>query len=129
MQSTSETIRVKQQQCQQHRPPIKHPRKQKHGFFSAIAFNRIRPDDSTSFYLRLVGFPGSAEIDRSRPLNLTTSLRQSLTAADASSDIFTDASTPEANVGQYDLQPSASAFTQSTQPALPGNVKFWQRLQ
>jgi hypothetical protein len=76
--------------------------------WQVIAFNRIRPDGSTSFYVRLVGFPGTAEIDRSRPLTLTTSLGQSLTAADASSDIFTDASTPEANVGQYDLQPIVS---------------------
>jgi hypothetical protein len=72
--------------------------------WQVIAFNRIRSDGNTSFYLRLVGFPGTAEIDRSRPLTLTTSLGQSLTAADASSDIFTDASAPEANVGQYDLQ-------------------------
>ncbi|MBE9136442.1 DUF3122 domain-containing protein [Nodosilinea sp. LEGE 07088] len=76
--------------------------------WQAIAFNRIRPDGSTRFYLRLVGFPGTAEIDRERPLTLITSLGQSLTAADASSDIFTDASAPEANVGQYDLQPIVS---------------------
>ncbi|MEM6432510.1 MAG: DUF3122 domain-containing protein [Cyanobacteria bacterium P01_D01_bin.115] len=76
--------------------------------WQVIAFNRIRPNGSTSFYLRLVGFPGTAEIDRSRPLTLTTSLGQSLTAADASSDIFTDASVPESNVGQYDLQPIVS---------------------
>ncbi|MEO1300286.1 MAG: DUF3122 domain-containing protein [Cyanobacteria bacterium J06636_16] len=73
--------------------------------WQVIAFNRIRPDGSTSFYLRLVGFSGTAAIDRSRPLTLTTSLGQSLTAADASSQIFTDESTPEPNVGQYDLQP------------------------
>ena len=73
--------------------------------WQVIAFNRIRPDGSTSFYLRLVGFPGAAAIDRSRSLILTTSLGQSLSAADASSQIFTDASAPESNVGQYDLQP------------------------
>ncbi|NER81724.1 MAG: DUF3122 domain-containing protein [Leptolyngbya sp. SIO1D8] len=73
--------------------------------WQVIAFNRVRPDGSTSFYLRLVGFPGTAEIDRSQPLTLTTSLGQSLTADDASSKIFTDASAPEPNVGQYDLQP------------------------
>ncbi|PSN14306.1 hypothetical protein C7271_21775 [filamentous cyanobacterium CCP5] len=73
--------------------------------WQVIAFNRIRPDGSTSFNLRLVGFPGTAAIDRARPLTLTTSLGQSFTAADASGDIFTDASAPEPNVGQYDLQP------------------------
>lgn len=76
--------------------------------WQVIAFNRIRPDGGASFYLRLVGFPGAAAIDRSRPLTLTTSLGQSLSAADASSQIFTDASTPEPNVGQYDMQPIAA---------------------
>ncbi|NJM85079.1 MAG: DUF3122 domain-containing protein [Leptolyngbyaceae cyanobacterium RM2_2_21] len=76
--------------------------------WQVIAFNRIRPDSSTRFYLRLVGFPGTAEIDRSRPLTLTPSIGQSFTAADASSDIFTDAAAPEPNVGQYDLQPIVS---------------------
>lgn len=76
--------------------------------WQTIAFNRIRPDGSTSFYLRLVGFPGTAAIDRDRPLTLTTSLGQSFTAADASSRIFTDASAPEPNVGQYNLQPIVS---------------------
>ena len=36
--------------------------------WQAIAFQRIRPDGSTVFALRLVGFPGIAEIDRERPL-------------------------------------------------------------
>ncbi|MEL6902249.1 MAG: DUF3122 domain-containing protein [Cyanobacteria bacterium J06606_4] len=90
--------------------------------WQAIAFNRIRPDGSTSFYLRLVGFPGTAAIDHSRSLTLTTSLGQSFTAADASSQIFTDASAP-ANVGQYDLQPliaqlQATIPVQLTLPAL-----------
>ncbi|MGF1496058.1 MAG: DUF3122 domain-containing protein [Elainellaceae cyanobacterium] len=76
--------------------------------WQAIAFKRIRPDGSTRFYLRLVGFPGTAAIDRSRPLTLTTSLGQSLTALDASGQIFTNAAAPEPNVGQYDLQPIVS---------------------
>lgn len=73
--------------------------------WQAIAFKRIRPDGSSSFYLRLVGFPGTAAIDRSQPLTLHSSMGQTLTAVDASSQIFTDANTPEPNVGQYDLQP------------------------
>lgn len=76
--------------------------------WQAIAFKRIRPDGSTFFYLRLVGFPGIAEIDRSQPLELTDSLGNTLTANDASQQIFTDAAVPEPNVGQYDLAPIIS---------------------
>lgn len=73
--------------------------------WQTIAFKRIQPDGSSHFYLRLVGFPGTATIDRSQPLTLTNSMGQTLTAIDASSQIFTDANSPEPNVGQYDLQP------------------------
>jgi hypothetical protein len=76
--------------------------------WQAIAFKRIRPDTSTVLYLRLVGFPGIAEIDRTQPLTLTNALGQTLLAEDASQKIFTDATTPEANVGQYDLAPIVS---------------------
>lgn len=80
--------------------------KDQHGnSWQAIAFKRIRPDGRTSFALRLVGFPGVANLDRSQPLTLTNSLGQTLTAADNSGQIFTDQATPEPNVGQYDLQP------------------------
>ncbi|MFE4106291.1 DUF3122 domain-containing protein [Almyronema epifaneia] len=73
-----------------------------------IAFNRVRPNGQTSFYLRLVGFPGKAEIDRSRSLLLTSSLGQRLTAQEASSQIFTDAAAAAPNIGQYDLKPIVS---------------------
>jgi hypothetical protein len=76
--------------------------------WQAIGFKRIRPDGNTSFYLRLVGFPGTVTIDRSQPLILSNSLGQTLTAADASSQIFTEAGSPEPHVGQYDLQPILS---------------------
>ncbi|MEA5513381.1 DUF3122 domain-containing protein [Nodularia sp. UHCC 0506] len=80
--------------------------KDQHGnSWQAIAFKRIRPDEQTSFELRLVGFPGVVEIDRSQPLTLITSLGKILTAADVSSHIFTETTKPEPNVGQYDLQP------------------------
>lgn len=75
--------------------------------WQAIAFKRVRPDGSDVFYLRLVGFPDTASIDRLEPLELTTSLAQTLTASDASANIFSDSS-PEPNVGQYDLQPVLS---------------------
>lgn len=80
--------------------------KDQHGnSWQAIAFKRIRPNGTTSFALRLVGFPGVTAIDRSQPLTLTNSLGKTLTAADASGQIFTDEAAPEPNVGQYDLQP------------------------
>ncbi|PSN12069.1 hypothetical protein C7293_21795 [filamentous cyanobacterium CCT1] len=72
--------------------------------WQAIAFKRVRPDGSTGVALRLVGFPGVASLDRSQPLILTNSLGKTLTAADDSGTIFTDAAAPEPNVGQYDLQ-------------------------
>jgi len=65
--------------------------KDQHGNnWQAIAFERIRNDGQTSFFLRLVGFPNVAEIDRSQPLTLTNSLGKILTATDSSNDIFTD---------------------------------------
>jgi hypothetical protein len=76
--------------------------------WQAIAFKRVRPDGQTSFNLRLVGFSGGVAIDRSQPLTLTNSLGKTLTALDASSDIFTEQTYPEPNVGQYDLLPLLS---------------------
>jgi Protein of unknown function (DUF3122) len=80
--------------------------KDRHGNnWKAIAFKRIRANDKTNFYLRLVGFPGVTKIDRSQPLTLTNSLGKTLTATEASGDIFTESASPEPSVGQYDLQP------------------------
>jgi len=90
--------------------------KDQHGNnWQAIAFKRIRPNGQTSFNLRLVGFTGEVEIDRSQPLVLINSLGKKLTALDASSDIFTEKTLPEPNVGQYDLQP----LLLSLQPEIP----------
>lgn len=72
--------------------------------WQAIAFKRIRPDGTSSFSLRLVGFPGMVAIDRAQPLMLSNSLGKTLTAADDSSNIFSESAVPEPNVGQYDLQ-------------------------
>lgn len=80
--------------------------KDQHGKgWQAVAFKRIRSDGQSSFELRLVGFPDGSEIDRSQPLTLTNSLGKTLTAPDASSHLFTEATKPEPNVGQYNLQP------------------------
>ena len=90
--------------------------KDQHGnSWQAIAFKRVSPNDKTSFELRLVGFPGVVEIDRSKPLLLTNSMGEVLTAADNSSLIFTDLSVPEANVGEYDIQPLLAQL----QPEVP----------
>ena len=83
--------------------------KDQHGNnWQALAFERVRNDGQTSFFLRLVGFPKVAEIDHSQPLTLTNSLGKSLTATDSSNDIFTDSFEPQPNVGQYNLQPLLS---------------------
>jgi hypothetical protein len=73
--------------------------------WQAIAFKRIRPNDTEVIYLRLVGFPGTAELDHSQPLTLTDSMGQTLTAADISQEMFADKTQLNPDVGQYDLQP------------------------
>jgi hypothetical protein len=73
--------------------------------WQAIAFKRIRPDKAATIYLRLVGFPGTANIDHSQPLMLTDSMGKTLTAVDISQEMFTDKTQIKPDVGQYDLQP------------------------
>lgn len=80
--------------------------KDQHGHtWQAIAFTRIHSNGKTSLELRLVGFPGVAEIDHTKPLILINSLGRTLRAADISSSIFTDPTNLESNVAQYDIQP------------------------
>ena len=83
--------------------------------WQTIAFRRIRSGNSPVLFLRFVAFPGVTSIDRSPPLALTNSLSKILTANDASAKIFTDETSPEPNVGQYDLAPIISEL----QPTLP----------
>ena len=71
--------------------------------WQAIDFKRIYPDGSATVSLRLVGFPGAVEFDRTQPLTLTTSLGETFTAKDVSSEISQDTSAL-ANVGEYDIQ-------------------------
>jgi hypothetical protein len=73
--------------------------------WQAIAFKRTHPDRTATLYLRLVGFPDTANLDHSQPLTLTDSMGKTLTAADVSHDMFTDKTQMEPDVGQYDLQP------------------------
>jgi Protein of unknown function (DUF3122) len=71
--------------------------------WQAIAFTRIHPEGSSTVSLRLVGFPGSVELDHSQPLTMTTSLGRSRTAQDISSEISQD-SPALANVAEYDIK-------------------------
>ncbi|WP_017301579.1 DUF3122 domain-containing protein [Nodosilinea nodulosa] len=73
--------------------------------WQAIAFKRIQPDKAATTYLRLVGFPGTAELDHSQPLTLTDSLGKTLTAKDISQEMFTDKTQVDLNAAEYDLQP------------------------
>jgi Protein of unknown function (DUF3122) len=61
--------------------------------WQAIALKRIHPEGSAVVSLRLVGFPGAVELDHTQPLTLTTSMGQTLTAKDISSDISQDTPT------------------------------------
>jgi hypothetical protein len=71
--------------------------------WQAIAFKRIHPEGSASISLRLVGFPGAVELDHTQPLTLSTSMGQTLTAKDISSEISQDTPT-QANVAEYDIK-------------------------
>jgi Protein of unknown function (DUF3122) len=71
--------------------------------WQAIAFKRIHPEGSAVVSLRLVSLSGGLEFDHTQPLTLTTSLGQTLTAKDISSEISQDAPTP-GNVAEYDIK-------------------------
>ena len=73
--------------------------------WQAIAFQRTLPDRADSIYLRLAGFPGTANLDHSRPLTLIDSMEKTFTAADVSHDMFMDQTQMDPDVGEYDLQP------------------------
>jgi hypothetical protein len=110
--------------------------------WQAIAFKRIHPEGSAIVSLRLIGFPGGAELDHTQPLTLTTSLGQTLAARDISSEISQDAP-PLANVGEYDIkfalsQLQAEIPLQLTVPTIDGEsvslsvpssaIQEWQTL-
>ncbi len=78
---------------------------QQGGSWQAIAFQRTHPDHTATMYLRLVGFPGTANLDHSQPLTLTDSMGKTFTAADVSHDMFMDKIQMEPDVGEYNLQP------------------------
>lgn len=55
--------------------------------------------------MRLVGFPGVAEIDPAQPIFLTSSLGKSFTAVYDSGKILIDPAAPQTNIGQYNIEP------------------------
>jgi hypothetical protein len=73
--------------------------------WQAIAFKRTLPDSADSIYLRLIGFPGTTNLDHSQPLTLIDSMGKTFTAADVSQDMFMDQAPLGADAGEYNLQP------------------------
>ncbi len=73
--------------------------------WQAIAFKRTHSARTATMYLRLVGFPGAANLDHSRPLTLIDSMGKIFIAADVSHEMFLDQTQMEPDVGEYDLQP------------------------
>ncbi len=73
--------------------------------WQAIALQRTLPDQPDSVYLRLVAFPGKANIDHSQPLTITNSMSETLTALDVSEDMFSDETKISPDAGEYNLQP------------------------
>lgn len=94
--------------------------------WQAIAFKRIHPEGSSTISLRVVGLDGAVEFDRTQPLILTTSMGETLTAKDISSEISKDTPTP-ANVAEYDIksvlpQLQAEIPVQLTLPVVTGSA-------
>ncbi|MBD2346713.1 DUF3122 domain-containing protein [Anabaena subtropica] len=67
--------------------------------WQVVLFKQIYPDQAQTVNLRLVGFPGSAELIHPQPLKITTATGKVFTAA----DIFLDEA-PAPTIGQYDFK-------------------------
>ena len=73
--------------------------------WQVIAFKLIQPDQREGeIALRLVGFPGSVEIDSQQPIQLSNPNGKSLLITNISDQI--PVKMPQPHVGQYDLQAS-----------------------
>lgn len=72
--------------------------------WNAIAFHRVGSQDDDGVYLRLVGFPGVANLNHARPMQIRTSLGQTFRVENVS-EMTTDNPTPAPNIGQFDLTP------------------------
>ena len=74
-----------------------------------VLFRQFLPDQSPQLILRLVGFPGVAEIAHPQALEITTNNGKLLTAT----DLFATES-PAPNVGQYNLTEVISQIPQNS---------------
>ncbi len=72
--------------------------------WQAVAFIFTQATRSGPLQLRLVGFPGTVELDHEQPMKLLTSLGQTLTV-DNVSDQVSKTNPTEPHVGQWNLQP------------------------
>ncbi|MBC1217638.1 DUF3122 domain-containing protein [Trichormus variabilis ARAD] len=67
--------------------------------WQVVLFKQVYPGQAETVNLRLVGFPGSAELLHPHPLKITTATGKVLTAA----DVFLDEA-PAPTIGQYDFK-------------------------
>jgi len=67
--------------------------------WQVVLFKQVYPGQAQTVNLRLVGFPGSAELPHPQPLKITTATGKVLTAA----DVFLDEA-PAPTIGQYDFK-------------------------
>jgi hypothetical protein len=67
--------------------------------WQVVLFKQVYPGQATSINLRLVGFPGMAELIHPQPLKITTATGKVITA----DDVFLDEA-PAPTIGQYDLK-------------------------
>lgn len=80
--------------------------------WQAIAFKRTQGATLQGIYVRLVGFPGSVEVDPTRPILVTAPTGQHW---QLSWDLDPQTQALPSNAGQYDLQP----LLQDVNTALP----------
>jgi hypothetical protein len=67
--------------------------------WQVVLFKQVYPGQAQTLNLRLVGFPGSAELIHPQPLKISTATGKVLSAA----DVFLDEA-PAPTIGQYDFQ-------------------------
>lgn len=67
--------------------------------WQVVLFKQVYPGEATTINLRLVGFPGTAELIHPQPLKITSDTGQVWNAA----DVFLDEA-PAPTIGQYDFK-------------------------
>ncbi|AFY47601.1 Protein of unknown function (DUF3122) [Nostoc sp. PCC 7524] len=67
--------------------------------WQVVLFKQVYPGEGETLNLRLVGFPGSAELIHPQPLKITTATGKVFSAA----DVFLNEA-PAPTIGQYDLK-------------------------